>query len=147
MRPGFQRAIVAVTTMMTTFLVMLDMTIANVALDHMRGTLSAGVDEITWVLTSFLVANAISLPVSGWLSDLLGRKRLFIVATVAFTITSGVCGAAPSLIVIVLMRFLQGLSIAETAQVLGRSDGAVKQLQLRGVRNLAKLLPEGLRDR
>ena len=105
MRPGVQRAIVAVTTMMTTFLVMLDMTIANVALDHMRGTLSAGVDEITWVLTSFLVANAISLPVTGWLTDMLGRKRLFIVATVAFTITSGVTGAAPSLVVIVLMRF------------------------------------------
>jgi DHA2 family multidrug resistance protein len=110
MKPGVQRAIVALTTMMTTFLVMLDMTIANVALDHMRGTLSAGVDEITWVLTAFLVANAISLPVSGWLTDLLGRKRLFIVATVAFTITSGVTGAAPSLIVIVLMRFLQGLA-------------------------------------
>src|SRR5262245_4087149 len=110
MRPGTQRAIVAVATMMTTFLVMLDMTIANVALDHMRGTLSAGVDEITWVLTSFLVANAISLPVSGWLTDLLGRKRLFIVATVAFTITSGVCGAAPSLVVIVLVRVLQVLS-------------------------------------
>src|SRR6185503_11389087 len=110
MRPGVQRAIVAVTTMMATFLVILDMTIANVALDHMRGTLSAGVDEITWVLTSFLVANAISLPVTGWLTDLLGRKRLFIIATVAFTITSAVCGAAPSLIVIVLMRFLQGLA-------------------------------------
>src|SRR5262245_47871886 len=107
---NFQRAIVAITTMMATILVILDVTIANVALDHMRGTLSAGVDEITWVLTSFLVANAISLPVSGWLTDLLGRKRLFIVATVAFTITSGVTGAAPSLIVIVLMRFLQGLA-------------------------------------
>src|SRR5262245_46185127 len=110
MTPGVQRAIVALTTMMTTFLVMLDMTIANVALDHMRGTLSAGVDEITWVLTSFLVANAISLPVTGWLTDLLGRKRLFIVATVGFTIASGVTGAAPSLLVIVLMRFLQGLA-------------------------------------
>src|SRR5215475_644946 len=96
MKPGVQRAIVAITTMMATFLVMLDMTIANVALDHMRGTLSAGVDEITWVLTSFLVANAISLPVSGWLTDLLGRKRLFIVATAAFTITSGVTGRHPA---------------------------------------------------
>jgi DHA2 family multidrug resistance protein len=110
MSPGLQRAIVAITTMMTTFLVMLDMTIANVALDHMRGTLSAGVDEITWVLTAFLVANAISLPVSGWLTDLLGRTRLFIVATAAFTLTSGLAGAAPSLAVIVLMRFLQGLA-------------------------------------
>jgi DHA2 family multidrug resistance protein len=96
--------------MMATFLVILDVTIANVALDHMRGTLSAGVDEITWVLTSFLVANAISLPITGWLTDLLGRKRLFIVATVAFTLTSAAAGAAPSLAFVVLARFLQGLA-------------------------------------
>src|SRR6202008_4342876 len=110
MRPGVQRAIVALTTMMTTFLVMLDMTIANVALDHMRGTLSAAVDEITWVLTSFLVANAISLPITGWLPDLLGRKRLFILATVAFTVPAAAAGAAPSLAFIVIARFLQGLA-------------------------------------
>jgi DHA2 family multidrug resistance protein len=96
--------------MMATFLVILDVTIANVALDHMRGTLSAGVDEITWVLTSFLVANAISLPITGWLTDLLGRKRLFILATTAFTVTSAAVGAAPSLAVIVIARFLQGLA-------------------------------------
>jgi MFS transporter, DHA2 family, multidrug resistance protein len=105
-----RQAIIAVTTMMATILVILDVTIANVALDHMRGTLSAGVDEITWVLTSFLVANAISLPITGWLTDLLGRKRLFIVATVAFTATSAAAGAAPSLAVMVLARFLQGLA-------------------------------------
>jgi len=64
MSPRVQRAIVAVSTMMATFLVILDVTIANVALDHMRGSLSAAVDEITWVLTSFLVANAISLPIT-----------------------------------------------------------------------------------
>ncbi len=104
------RVIVAVTTMMATFLVMLDVTIANVALDHMRGSLSAGVDEITWVLTSFLVANAISLPITGWLNDLLGRKRLFILATVVFTLTSAAAGAAPSLAVMVIARFLQGLA-------------------------------------
>ncbi|HEX9820352.1 MAG TPA: DHA2 family efflux MFS transporter permease subunit [Methylomirabilota bacterium] len=110
MSPRVHRAIVAVSTMMATFLVILDVTIANVALDHMRGTLSAGVDEITWVLTSFLVANAISLPITGWLTDLLGRKRLFIVATVAFTLTSAAAGAAPSLAVMVVARFLQGLA-------------------------------------
>ncbi len=110
MSPRVQRAIVAISTMMATFLVILDVTIANVALDHMRGTLSAGVDEITWVLTSFLVANAISLPITGWLSDLLGRKRLFILATVAFTITSAAAGAAPSLLFMVIARFLQGLA-------------------------------------
>jgi DHA2 family multidrug resistance protein len=104
------RAIVSISTMMATFLVILDVTIANVALDHMRGTLSAAVDEITWVLTSFLVANAISLPITGWLSDLLGRKRLFIVATVAFTLTSAAAGAAPSLVFVVIARFLQGLA-------------------------------------
>ncbi|MGH7388119.1 MAG: DHA2 family efflux MFS transporter permease subunit [Candidatus Rokuibacteriota bacterium] len=110
MSPRLHRAIVAVTTMAATFLVILDVTIANVALDHMRGSLSAGVDEITWVLTSFLVANAISLPITGWLTDLLGRKRLFIVATVAFTLTSAAAGAAPSLAFIVIARFLQGLA-------------------------------------
>jgi DHA2 family multidrug resistance protein len=108
--PRVHRAIVAISTMMATFLVILDVTIANVALDHMRGSLSAGVDEITWVLTSFLVANAISLPITGWLTDLLGRKRLFIIATVAFTLTSAAAGAAPSLAVIVAARFLQGLA-------------------------------------
>jgi DHA2 family multidrug resistance protein len=108
--PRVHRAIVAVSTMVATFLVILDVTIANVALDHMRGTLSAGVDEITWVLTSFLVANAISLPITGWLSDLLGRKRLFILATVAFTLTSAAAGAAPSLAFMVVARFLQGLA-------------------------------------
>src|SRR5687767_2421215 len=88
----------------------LNATIANVALDHMRGTLSAAVDEITWVLTSFLVANAISLPITGWLRDLLGRKRLFILATVAFTVTSAAAGAAPSLAFMIVARFLQGLA-------------------------------------
>jgi len=94
MSPRVHRAIVAIATMLATFLVILDVTIANVALDHMRGTLSAGVDEITWVLTSFLVANAICLPITGWLTDLLGRKRLFVLATVAFTLTSAAAGAA-----------------------------------------------------
>jgi DHA2 family multidrug resistance protein len=110
MSPRVQRAIVAGSTMMATFLVILDVTIANVALDHMRGSLSAAVDEITWVLTSFLVANAISLPITGWLSDLLGRKRLFMLATVAFTLTSAAAGAAPSLAFMVIARFLQGLA-------------------------------------
>jgi DHA2 family multidrug resistance protein len=110
MSDRLRRAIISVSTMMATFLVILDVTIANVALDHMRGTLSAGVDEITWVLTSFLVANAISLPITGWLTDLFGRKRLFIGATVAFTLTSAAAGAAPSLWFMVLARFLQGLA-------------------------------------
>ena len=84
----------------------LDVTIANVALDH-AGHAIGGVDEITWVLTSFLVAN-ISLPITEWVTDRLGGKRLFILATVAFMITSAAAGAAPSLAVIVIARFLRG---------------------------------------
>lgn len=107
---GANKWIVAVTTMAATILVILDVTIANVALDHMRGSLSAGVDEITWVLTSFLIANAISLPITGWLIDLLGRKRLFILATAVFTLTSAAAGAAPTLTFIVVARFIQGIA-------------------------------------
>ena len=107
---GANKWIVAVSTMMATILVILDVTIANVALDHMRGSLSAAVDEITWVLTSFLIANAISLPITGWLTDLLGRKRLFIVATAAFTLTSVAAGGAPTLALMVIARFLQGIA-------------------------------------
>ncbi len=102
--------IVAVTTMTATILVFLDLTITTVALDHMRGSLSAAVDEITWVLTSFMVANAISVPITGWLTDLFGRKRLFILATGLFTMTSAAAGAAPSLAFIILARFLQGVA-------------------------------------
>jgi DHA2 family multidrug resistance protein len=96
--------------MMATILVILDVTIANVALDHMRGTLSAGVDEVTWVLTSFLIANAIVLPITGWLIDLLGRKRLFIIAVTVFTLTSAAAGAAPTLPMLIAARFVQGLA-------------------------------------
>jgi MFS transporter, DHA2 family, multidrug resistance protein len=107
---GADRWIVAVTTMMASTIVILDVVIVNVALAHMRGSLSAGVDEITWVLTSFLIANAISLPITGWLTDLLGRKRLFILALAVFSVTSAAAGAAPSLAFIVGARFLQGLA-------------------------------------
>lgn len=108
--PALRRWLVAVCTMTATILVILDVTIANVALDHMRGSLSAGVDEITWVLTSFLVANAISLPISGWLIDLLGRRRLYLLAVTTFTLASAAAGAAPSLTAIVVARFVQGLA-------------------------------------
>lgn len=107
---GARRWIIAVTTMMASTVVILDVVIVNVALDHMRGSLSAAVDEVTWVLTSFLVANAISLPITGWLTDLLGRKRLFILGIGAFTVTSAAAGAAPNLASLVAARFLQGLA-------------------------------------
>jgi DHA2 family multidrug resistance protein len=107
---GADRWVVALTTKMATILVILDVTIAHVAHDHMRGSLSAGVDEITWVLTSFLIANAISLPITGWLTDLLGRKRLFLLAVTLFTLTSAAAGAAPTLAAVIVARFVQGLA-------------------------------------
>jgi DHA2 family multidrug resistance protein len=86
----------------------LDTSIANVALPHIAGNLSAGSDESTWVLTSYLVSNAIVLPLSGWFSGLLGRKRFYMACVALFTLSSFLCGLAPSLGVLVLFRILQG---------------------------------------
>jgi len=87
----------------------LDTSIANVALPHISGNLSAGADESTWVLTSYLVSNAIVLPLSGWLSGLIGRKRFYMSCVALFTVSSFLCGLAPSLGVLVFFRILQGV--------------------------------------
>ena len=87
----------------------LDTSIANVALPHIAGALSAGQDESTWVLTSYLVANAIILPMSGWFSSLIGRKRFYMTCVAMFTISSLLCGLAPSLGWLIVFRILQGL--------------------------------------
>ena len=100
--------LIAVTVMLATFLEVLDTSVANVALPHIAGDLSAGVDESTWVLTSYLVSNAIVLPLTGWLSSLFGRKRFFMVCVGIFTICSFLCGIAPSLGLLVIFRILQG---------------------------------------
>lgn len=89
--------LVALAVMLATLIEVLDMTIANVALDHIRGSLSAGVDEAAWVLTSYIVANAIVIPLSGWLGNLFGRKRFFTACILLFTASSFLCGAAPTL--------------------------------------------------
>jgi MFS transporter, DHA2 family, multidrug resistance protein len=102
--------LVALAVMLATIVEVLDMTIANVALDHIRGDLSAGVDEAAWVLTSFIIGNAIMIPMTGWLSNLFGRKRFFICCIVVFTVSSLFCGSAPSLEVLIFFRVLQGLS-------------------------------------
>src|SRR6266705_2180529 len=86
----------------------LDMTIANVALDHIRGSLSAGVDEAAWVLTSYIVSNAVVLPLTGWFGSYFGRKRFFLFCVVFFTLSSLLCGAAPNLSSLVFFRILQG---------------------------------------
>ena len=87
----------------------LDTSIANVSLDHIAGGLSITIDQATWVLTSYLVANAIVIPISGWLSDAIGRKRYFLISIALFTISSFVCGIAPNLTTLVIARVFQGI--------------------------------------
>jgi MFS transporter, DHA2 family, multidrug resistance protein len=101
--------VIALTVTLATFMEVLDTSIANVALPHIAGNLSAGADESTWVLTSYLVSNAIILPLSGWFSGLIGRKRFYMSCVAVFTISSFLCGLAPSLGVLVLFRILQGV--------------------------------------
>src|SRR5262244_9915 len=101
--------VIAVTVTLATFMEVLDTSIANVALPHIAGNLSAGADESTWVLTAYLVANAIVLPMSGWFSTLLGRKRFYIACVGIFTVSSLLCGVAPSLGLLIFFRVLQGL--------------------------------------
>ena len=101
--------VIAVTVTLATFMEVLDTSIANVALPHIAGNLSAGADESTWVLTSYLVSNAIVLPLSGWLSSLIGRKRFYMSCVALFTVSSFLCGLAPSLGILVLFRVLQGV--------------------------------------
>jgi DHA2 family multidrug resistance protein len=100
--------LIAITVMAATFMEVLDTSVANVSLPHIAGNLSAGVDESTWVLTSYLVSNAIVLPLTGWFSALFGRKRFFIGCVIIFTLSSLLCGLAPSLPMLVLFRVIQG---------------------------------------
>ena len=93
---------------MAAFMEVLDTSIANVALPHIAGNLGASNDESTWVLTSYLVSNAIVLPISGWLATLFGRKRFFLLCIFLFTLSSLLCGAAPNLGALILFRVLQG---------------------------------------
>ena len=95
--------------MLATFMEVLDTSVANVALPHIAGSLSATPEEATWVLTSYLVSNAIILPTAAWLGTVFGRKRFLIGCIVLFTLSSAACGAAPSLALLVLARVLQGL--------------------------------------
>ncbi|HEX4999646.1 MAG TPA: DHA2 family efflux MFS transporter permease subunit, partial [Terriglobia bacterium] len=100
--------IVAVSVMFATFLEVLDTTVVNVSLPHIAGSLSATPEEATWTLTSYLVANAVILPLTGWLAGYFGRKRLLMLAVTGFTLSSFLCGIAPSLGFLVLFRLIQG---------------------------------------
>ncbi|HEX5243769.1 MAG TPA: DHA2 family efflux MFS transporter permease subunit [Tepidisphaeraceae bacterium] len=107
--PGVNPWLVALVVSMATFMEVLDTSIANVALPHIAGGLSASTDEATWVLTSYLVSNAIILPASGWLATVFGRKRFYMTCVALFAISSFLCGIAPSLGMLVFFRILQGL--------------------------------------
>jgi DHA2 family multidrug resistance protein len=108
--PTGDRLIVTVGVMMAVLLQVLDTTIANVALPHMASDLSATQDQINWVLTSYIIASAIALPISGWLADRVGRKRLLLISVVCFTIASMLCATATSLTEMVFFRAFQGVS-------------------------------------
>jgi MFS transporter, DHA2 family, multidrug resistance protein len=102
--------VIALTVILPTLLEVLDISVVNVSLDHIRGSLSAGVDEATWSITAYLVANAIIIPLTGWLSRLIGRKRYLIASVALFTISSFLCGSATSLTALVIFRVLQGIA-------------------------------------
>jgi len=106
------RALLTVGVMMATIMQILDTTIANVALPHMASALSATSDTITWVLTSYIVASAIAMPITGWLSDRIGSRNLFLIATAGFVLASALCGAAQTLEEMVAFRVLQGITAA-----------------------------------
>ena len=107
-RPQFNPWLIAVIVALAAFMEVLDTSIANVALPYMAGNLGVSNDESTWVLTSYLVSNAIVLPISGWLVTVVGRKRLFMICLFIFTVSSLLCGIAPSLGALILFRILQG---------------------------------------
>lgn len=109
-QPTINPWIIATAVMFGTFMEVLDTTVVNVSLPHIAGSLSASIDEATWVLTSYLVANAIVLPLTGWLGSYIGRKRLLMAAVIGFTGASFLCGLAPSLPVLVIFRIAQGAS-------------------------------------
>src|SRR5512142_1626871 len=107
-QPHVNPWLVAIAVMFGTFMEVLDTTVVNVSLPHISGSLSATVDEATWALTSYLAANAIVLPITGWLSNYFGRKRLLLMSVIGFTTSSFLCGLAPSLPALILFRIIQG---------------------------------------
>src|SRR5690242_10112227 len=107
-QPQINPWLIAIAVMSSTFMEVLDTTVVNVSLPHIAGSLSASTDEATWTLTSYLVANAIILPMTGWLAGRVGRKRLLIMAVTGFTVASFFCGLAPSLPFLIIFRIIQG---------------------------------------
>ena len=108
-QPLVNKWLITLAVMVPTLIEILDTSVANVALNHIQGSLSAGQEEVTWVLTSYLVANAVVIPMSGWLARVLGRKRYLMASLVLFTVSSLLCGAATSLGMLIFFRVVQGI--------------------------------------
>src|SRR5512144_3061967 len=102
--------IVAISVMFGTFMVVLDTTVVNVSLPHIAGSLSSSIEETTWALTSYLAANAIILPITGWLANFVGRRRLLLISVAGFTAASVMCGLSTSLPILILWRVVQGMT-------------------------------------
>src|ERR1700683_1633373 len=107
--PPLNRPMITATVITACVLQGIDRPIANVALPHIQGSMSAAQDQISWVLTSYIVASAIAMPLTGWLAGRFGIKLVFLISVIGFTITSGLCGAAESLTQLVVYRVLQGI--------------------------------------
>ncbi|UCI09730.1 DHA2 family efflux MFS transporter permease subunit [Mesorhizobium sp. B1-1-8] len=101
--------LIAVVVSIATFMLVLDTSIANVALRNIAGSLAAGMDESTWIITTYLVANSVVIPISGWLADIIGRKRYYMLCVATFTTASLLCGLAPNLPMLIVFRVIQGL--------------------------------------
>lgn len=107
--PDGRKWAIALTVIIPTFIEVMDTSVVNVSLPHIQGSLNAGVDEVTWVLTSYLVSNAVIIPITGWLASIFGRRNYLLFSITLFTLSSILCGAAPSLKILVIARVLQGL--------------------------------------
>lgn len=107
--PSFNPWLIAISVMLATVMEVLDTSVANVALPHISGSLSATTEEATWVLTSYLISNAIILPATSWIAKYIGRKRFLVICIIIFTIASALCGAAPNLETLIVARILQGI--------------------------------------
>src|ERR1051325_1077104 len=107
--------LIALVVSLATFMEVMDTSIANVALRHIAGSVGADQSESTWVLTSYLISNAVVVPISGWLASVMGRKRFYMSCVALFTIGSFLCGIAPTLGTLLICRVLQGASAAAVA--------------------------------
>src|SRR5688572_26043508 len=110
--PVRHKALLTVGVMLGMVIQILDTTIANVALPHMQTSLGATGDEVTWVLTSYIVAYAIAIPITGWVSDRVGSRNLFLASVIAFVVASALCGMAQNLSEMVVFRIFQGIAAA-----------------------------------